>query len=191
MNGIAYFRKLLNMSGEEFGNVCGVTKATISKWEKNRCGLPKTKQDKISEILCCPYELLFKEIDVESSLTIVDAAMAFCRKNNIEITDDLKCEMDAIRYENEVLQNAERVRKISNMVQTNPELLESLERIVKIIDRPNGKAVMNILIAAGEEYFGYSNSRRIIGKTDYGKNRILQDDDGIAIIARTVNLLLK
>ena len=88
MNGIAYFRRLLNLSGEELGKICGVTKATISKWENNQCGLPKTKQDKISELLCCPYELLFEEIDLESSLKIVDAAMDFCRQNNIEITED-------------------------------------------------------------------------------------------------------
>ena len=123
MNGIAYFRKLLNLSGEELGKICGVTKATISKWEKNRYGLPKTKQDKISELLCCPYELLFEEIDVESSLKIVDAAMAFCRKNNIEITEDLICEMDAVQHENNVLQNADRCRQISNLIQSNPDVL--------------------------------------------------------------------
>ena len=191
MNGIAYFRKLLNLSGEELGKICGVTKATISKWEKNRYGLPKTKQDKISELLCCPYELLFEEIDVESSLKIVDAAMAFCRKNNIEITEDLICEMDAVQHENNVLQNADRCRQISNLIQSNPDVLEKLERVVKILDQPKGTAVFNILAAAGEEYLGCSEGRLVIGKTDYGKNRILQDDDGIAIIARTVNLLLK
>lgn len=191
MNGIAYFRKLLNLSGEELGKICGVTKATISKWEKNRCGLPKTKQDKISELLCCPYELLFEEIDVESSLKIVDAAMAFCRKNNIEITEDLICEMDAVQHENNVLQNADRCRQISNLIQSNPDVLEKLERVVKILGQPKGTAVFNILAAAGEEYLGCSEGRLVIGKTDYGKNRILQDDDGIAIIARTVNLLLK
>ena len=191
MNGIAYFRRLLNLSGEELGKICGVTKATISKWEKNRCGLPKTKQDKISELLCCPYELLFEEIDVESSLKIVDAAMAFCRKNNIEITEDLICEMDAVQHENNVLQNADRCRQISNLIQSNPDVLEKLERVVKILDQPKGTAVFNILAAAGEEYLGCSEGRLVIGKTDYGKNRILQDDDGIAIIARTVNLLLK
>ena len=191
MNGIAYFRKLLNLSGEELGKICGVTKATISKWEKNRYGLPKTKQDKISELLCCPYELLFEEIDVESSLKIVDAAMAFCRKNNIEITEDLICEMDAVQHENNVLQNADRCRQISNLIQSNPDVLEKLERVVKILDQPKGTAVFNILAAAGEEYLGCSEGRLVIGKTDYGKNRILQDDDGIAIIARTFNLLLK
>ncbi|MDY5498461.1 MAG: helix-turn-helix transcriptional regulator [Anaerobutyricum sp.] len=191
MNGIAYFRKLLNLSGEELGKICGVTKATISKWEKNRYGLPKTKQDKISELLCCPYELLFEEIDVESSLKIVDAAMAFCRKNNIEITEDLICEMDAVQHENNVLQNADRCRQISNLIQSNPDVLEKLERVVKILDQPKGTAVFNILAAAGEEYLGCSEGRLVIGKTDYENNKILQDDDGIAIIARTINLLLK
>lgn len=191
MNGIAYFRKLLNLSGEELGKICGVTKATISKWEKNRYGLPKTKQDKISELLCCPYELLFEEIDVESSLKIVDAAMAFCRKNNIEITEDLICEMDAVQHENNVLQNADRCRQISNLIQSNPDVLEKLERVVKILGQPKGTAVFNILAAAGEEYLGCSEGRLVIGKTDYENNKILQDDDGIAIIARTVNLLLK
>lgn len=191
MNGIAYFRKLLNLSGEELGKICGVTKATISKWEKNRCGLPKTKQDKISELLCCPYELLFEEIDVESSLKIVDAAMAFCRKNNIEITEDLICEMDAVQHENNVLQNADRCRQISNLIQSNPDVLEKLERVVKILGQPKGTAVFNILAAAGEEYLGCSEGRLVIGKTDYENNKILQDDDGIAIIARTINLLLK
>lgn len=191
MNGIAYFRKLLNLSGEELGKICGVTKATISKWEKNRYGLPKTKQDKISELLCCPYELLFEEIDVESSLKIVDAAMAFCRKNNIEITEDLICEMDAVQHENNVLQNAYRCRQISNLIQSNPDVLEKLERVVKILDQPKGTAVFNILAAAGEEYLGCSEGRLVIGKTDYENNKILQDDDGIAIIARTINLLLK
>lgn len=191
MNGIAYFRKLLNLSGEELGKICGVTKATISKWEKNRYGLPKTKQDKISELLCCPYELLFEEIDVESSLKIVDAAMAFCRKNNIEITEDLICEMDAVQHENNVLQNADRCRQISNLIQSNPDVLEKLERVVKILGQPKGTAVFNILAAAGEEYLGCSEGRLVIGKTDYENNKILQDDDGIAIIARTINLLLK
>ena len=191
MNGIAYFRKLLNLSGEELGKICGVTKATISKWEKNRYGLPKTKQDKISELLCCPYELLFEEIDVESSLKIVDAAMAFCRKNNIEITEDLICEMDAVQHENNVLQNADRCRQISNLIQSNPDVLEKLERVVKILDQPKGTAVFNILAAAGEEYLGCSEGRLVIGKTDYENNKILQDDDGIVIIARTINLLLK
>ena len=191
MNGIAYFRKLLNLSGEELGKICGVTKATISKWEKNRYGLPKTKQDKISELLCCPYELLFEEIDVESSLKIVDAAMAFCRKNNIEITEDLICEMDAVQHENNVLQNADRCGQISNLIQSNPDVLEKLERVVKILDQPKGTAVFNILAAAGEEYLGCSEGRLVIGKTDYENNKILQDDDGIVIIARTINLLLK
>ena len=117
--------------------------------------------------------------------------MDFCRQNNIEITEDLICEMDAVQHENNVLQNADRCRQISNLIQSNPDVLEKLERVVKILGQPKGTAVFNILAAAGEEYLGCSEGRLVIGKTDYGKNRILQDDDGIAIIARTVNLLLK
>lgn len=191
MNGIAYFRRLLNLSGEELGKICGVTKATISKWENNQCGLPKTKQDKISELLCCPYELLFEEIDLESSLKIVDAAMDFCRQNNIEITEDLIHEMKVVEHENHVLQNADRCRQISNLIQNNADVLEKLERVVKILDQPKGKAVFNILMAAGEEYLGCSEGGLAIGKTDYEKNRIMKDDDGIVIISRTVGLLLK
>ena len=99
--------------------------------------------------------------------------------------------MKVVEHENHVLQNADRCRQISNLIQNNADVLEKLERVVKILDQPKGTAVFNILAAAGEEYLGCSEGRLVIGKTDYENNKILQDDDGIAIIARTINLLLK
>lgn len=56
---IKAIRKKLDLSGEEFGEICGVTKGTVSQWETDFSTPPPNKLIKIREYVTEKYDIYF------------------------------------------------------------------------------------------------------------------------------------
>ena len=70
MLGITYIRNLHNLSLQDLGNILGVTKSIISKWERSEKPIPIKRIDQLSKHFKLPAEYFQKELDEIDKLNL-------------------------------------------------------------------------------------------------------------------------
>ena len=84
MNGLAYLRKILGCSGEEFGKELSVGKSTVSKWESGALKIPDAKKKLIEEMYGCQGYLLECDItELEQERMRDDVYRCSRKKKNV------------------------------------------------------------------------------------------------------------
>lgn len=186
MRGIAYVRFLLKDSTEAFAEKLGVSRSTVFKWETGVHSIPKIKKENISAIFNCPAEYLDRDVTQDEQQEIA----ACLNEYLVQEAEDEQMEFEP--DENSLELYLEKVEAITDLLQTDPDVLEDVQRLLNILQKPNGRKAINLLLAAGEKYVGIRSSKMLaIGKTNHITGRIHASDNSLAIITNTLDLTFR
>jgi len=85
MRGINYIRNLYNLSLQDLGNILGVTKSILSKWERGEKPIPKKRITQLSEYFNIPSEYFQMELAEDDKLTIQSIRLKNDTLENIDL----------------------------------------------------------------------------------------------------------
>lgn len=180
MKGLYHLRKFLNLNGDEFGELFGVKRSAISRWEDNNSSIPGKNQKKIVEIFNCSPSLLEREVDDDPAALdeIKKVAERYLRKieRSRILTDDIDC--------------SRAIEDIEYNLKLNPQLISKVKTICDIW--MHDREIVNILMAGAEKYRKgvVSNLNPNLKKSEYYNDIFSSDDPHLTLICTALELAL-
>lgn len=144
MLGIRYTRTLLGYKGEEFADLLGTNKSTLSLWESGKRRIPEEKKREIWNLFGCPVELLDLELSLEEKTKVYQL---ICEKGLINDSYNIRIEENKNKEFNDF------INRLYITIQSEPEIFEILKRVYDLCQKPNGKAAVNLLVLAARQYY--------------------------------------
>lgn len=188
MNGLQYLRKCLNMTAEEFAELIGVSRPSISKWERGIEPISRKQSKRLMDIFHCEAAILQQEIDSEQMMKLNSIVTMYQLRKE---TEETQKKLEKLHEKLIDSQENMRIRSVTEALERDEDLLFAVEKLIRLFYESKGRDSIKFTLTLAELYMSGEESNLAVGKSDYCRGLIGKDDSLVKMMLYAMNLALK